>query len=78
MLPLFSQMDRRGKVVNAAFSVSGAYVFGGQMAFVSEMTNSTGLTAYLVSKLISGFAAILIAAFIKEEKPPENTVPEAS
>ena len=35
MLPLFSKMDKRGKVLNAAFSVAGAYVVGGQMTLSS-------------------------------------------
>ena len=32
MLPLFEDMDARGKRMNSAFTVMGAYVLGGQMA----------------------------------------------
>lgn len=33
MLPLFSKMDRRGKAMNAAFSVCGAFSLGGATGF---------------------------------------------
>ena len=64
MLPLFSQMDRRGKIMNAAFSVSGAYVLGGRMAFVAGMTDSLQLSAYIVAKLICGICAIALASAV--------------
>src|SRR5699024_5459378 len=37
MLPLYPRMDVRGKVMNAAFTVAGAFVLGGQMAFASSV-----------------------------------------
>mgnify|MGYP000641734984 CR=1 FL=1 len=46
MLPLFSKMDKRGKVLNAAFSVAGAYVVGGQMTFVASDTGKLGNSLY--------------------------------
>lgn len=60
MLPLYEKMDRRGKLLNAAFSVSGAFCLGGQLAFVSSVTDSSSVTAYLVCKLVGGIAAVLI------------------
>ena len=61
MLPLFSRMDRRGKIINAAFSVAGAYVVGGQMAFVASLVPSSFLTAYIANKLIAGCLAVVVA-----------------
>ena len=61
MLPLFSKMDRRGKIINAAFSVAGAYVVGGQMALVASMVSSPALTAYMASKLIAGCLSVIAA-----------------
>ena len=61
MLPLFSRMDRRGKILNAAFSVAGAYVVGGQLAFVSSLVTSGQTTAYMVCKILAGAAGVLLA-----------------
>ena len=61
MLPLFSKMDERGRVLNAAFSVSGAYVLGGQLAFVSSMVTGPQTSAYMISKIVSGAAGVLLA-----------------
>ena len=61
MLPLFDRMDRRGKAINGAFSVSGAFVLGGQMAFLASLEPSHVIGAYMVSKLAGGLCAILVA-----------------
>ena len=61
MLPLYSRMDRRGQILNAAFSVSGAYVFGGQMAFVTSLVPTAWGAAYMANKLIAGSLALLLA-----------------
>lgn len=58
MIPLFSQMDHKGKVINAAFSVSGAYVFGGQLGFISSVVDNHGVLIYMTSKIIAGVLAI--------------------
>ena len=61
MLPLFSKMDKRGKVLNAAFSVAGAYVVGGQMTFVASLIPGNWVTAYMISKVLSGGLAVALA-----------------
>ena len=61
MLPLFSKMDKRGKVLNAAFSVAGAYVVGGQMTFVASLIPGNWVTAYMISKVLSGGLAVVLA-----------------
>ena len=61
MLPLFGRMDKRGKAVNAAFSVSGAFVLGGQLAFVSSLEPSRVVAIYMISKLVGGLCAIVAA-----------------
>lgn len=68
MLPVFSQMDSRGKVVNAAFSVCGAYVIGGQLAFVASICTPYQTAAYMTNKLVSGFLGIAIALFVCRKK----------
>lgn len=61
MLPLFSRMDRRGKIINAAFSVAGAYVAGGQLAFVSSLIPAEWVTPYMVNKLLAGALGVALA-----------------
>ncbi|VYU18959.1 ethanolamine utilization protein EutH [Clostridium tertium] len=56
----FDKLDDRGKVICSAFSVSGAYVFGGQLAYVVAEAKDIALI-YILVKLISGFLAILLA-----------------
>lgn len=61
MLPLYSRMDRRGKILNAAFSVAGAYVVGGQLAFVASMIPAEWVTPYMVNKIVAGVVGVLLA-----------------
>ena len=61
MLPLFSKMDKRGKVLNAAFSVAGAYVVGGQMTLVASLRPGNWVIAYMISKVLSGGLAVVLA-----------------
>lgn len=61
MLPMLDKMDSRGKVINAAFSVSGAFVLGGQLAFMASVEPSQVVTAYMAAKLAGGICAVLAA-----------------
>ncbi len=72
MLPLYSRMDKKGQVMNAAFSVCGAYVVGGQCAFVSSLATSSQSMAYILCKLISGLLAVSIVAFLPANKTMER------
>ena len=60
MLPLFSRMNQKGKILNAAFSLSGAFVFGGQLGFIAGV-NPNSITWFVVVKLVAGIASLLIA-----------------
>ena len=71
MLPLFGRMDKRGKAVNAAFSVSGAFVLGGQLAFVSSLESSRVVAIYMISKLVGGLCAIVAALLTTPAKVEE-------
>ena len=66
MIPLFHKMDRRGKLMNAAFCAAGAYVIGGQMAFVSGLTTPGEISAYFAMKIVSGVLAILAVCLIEK------------
>lgn len=69
MIPMYSQMDRKGKMMNAAFSVSGAYVLGGQLGFISSVIEGNGVIVYMVSKIVAGLLAVIfVMLFYREEK----------
>ena len=68
MVPLFSQMDRKGKMMNAAFSVAGAYVFGGQLGFISSVVDNQGVLIFILSKLAAGIIAIVFVMLFYKEK----------
>jgi ethanolamine transporter len=67
----YREMNPRGKVICTAFGVSGAFVFGGQLGFVSSMAPSM-LGAFIIAKLAAGVVSILLAAFL--EIHSENTI----
>lgn len=68
MIPLFSQMDRKGKIINGAFSVTGAYVFGGQLGFVASVSSNFDVVVYLVFKLAAGILAMILVMIFYREK----------
>jgi len=58
----FNKLDNRGKVICSVFSVSGAYVFCGQLAYViTEAKEIAVIYIYIIVKLISGLLAIALA-----------------
>ena len=60
MFGMMKDMDRRGKVVNVAFAVSAAFVFGDHLGFTAGFDSSM-LVPVIVSKLTGGVAAVLAA-----------------
>lgn len=64
---MIKDMDKRGKIVNMAFAVSGAFVFGDHLAFTAGF-DSTMIPALIASKLSAGLTAVLVAIFISRNK----------
>ena len=65
---MVKDMDRRGKVVNVAFAVSAAFVFGDHLGFTAGFAPEM-LPAVIVGKLVGGVSAILVALLLtKKEK----------
>jgi ethanolamine transporter len=60
MLASMKDMDERGKVVNAAFAVSGAFVVGSHFAFVAGVEKDMILPV-IIGKLTAGLLAIVLA-----------------
>ncbi|MCF0144357.1 MAG: ethanolamine utilization protein EutH [Firmicutes bacterium] len=60
ILPLFDRMDDKGRKLNCAFSISGAYVIGGSMAFLSAVSSGYVVLIFFVCKLVSGILSLYI------------------
>ena len=65
---MVGEMDSRGKVVNIAFAVSAAFVFGDHLGFTAGFAPQM-LPAMIVGKLAGGVSAIFVALWLtKKEK----------
>ncbi len=60
---MLSDMDRRGKVVNVAFAVSAAFVFGDHMGFTAGFAPEM-LPAVIAGKLTGGISAVAVALLL--------------
>lgn len=63
MFTILKDMDPRGKVVNVAFAVSGAFVFGSHLGFVAGV-NPDLVFAMIVGKLVGGVCAVGLAILV--------------
>ena len=66
---MVGDMNRRGKVVNIAFAVSAAFVFGDHLGFTAGFAPEM-IGPMIVGKLVGGVSAIAVAMWLtgKEEK----------
>ena len=60
---LVKDMDDRGKVVNIAFAVSAAFVFGDHMGFTAGFAPEM-LVSVIVGKLVGGISAVAVALWM--------------
>ena len=60
-------MDERGKVVNIAFAVSAAFVFGDHMGFTAGFAPRM-LPALIVGKLVGGVTAVAVAILLTRKR----------
>ena len=59
-LSLVKEMDPKGKLLNLAFAVSAASVFGAHLGFTAGM-NQSMVAPVIIGKLTAGIAALLLA-----------------
>ena len=64
---LLKDMDDRGKVVNVAFAVSAAFVFGDHLGFAAGFAPEI-LPAMIVGKLTGGITAVAVALLLTKKK----------
>lgn len=67
---MVKDMDYRGKVVNVAFAVSAAFVFGDHLGFTAGFAPQA-LPAMIVGKLAGGISAVAVALLLTR-KPTEG------
>ena len=63
---MVKDMDSRGKVVNIAFAVSAAFVFGDHLGFTAGFAPEM-LPAMIVGKLVGGISAVAVALWLTKK-----------
>lgn len=61
--PLIPNMNKKGRIANLAFAVSGAFTFAGHLAFTLSF-NPDFVTPVIVGKLVSGVSAVAVSLLI--------------
>lgn len=64
---LVKDMDNRGKVVNIAFAVSAAFVFGDHLGFTAGFAPEMMLSM-IVAKLVGGISAVAVALWLTRKE----------
>ena len=64
---MVKDMDDRGKVVNMAFAVSAAFVFGDHLGFTAGYAPEM-LTAVITGKLVGGVSAVAVALLLTRKE----------
>ena len=68
---LMKDMDQRGKVVNIAFAVSAAFVFGDHLGFTAGFAPQM-LPAMIAGKLAGGITAVAVALLLTRKDQEER------
>ena len=63
MFNIFNDIDEKGKILNVAFAVSAAFVFGDHLGFTAGV-NAEMIFPVIVGKLVAGITALLLASFL--------------
>lgn len=64
---MMNSMDSKGVVLNSAFLVSAAFVFGGHLAFTMAF-DEAWLPSVILGKLVSGITAVMLALLLYKKK----------
>ena len=70
-IPMFQMLHDRGKVVNIAFAVPAAFVFGDHLGFTAGFAPEL-LGAMIVGKLVGGVTAVAVAMLITRKYKEER------
>ena len=67
MFGLMKDMDNRGKIINVAFAVSAAFVFGDHLGFTAGFEPDM-LVAVICGKLTGGITAVVVAMLLTRKE----------
>lgn len=70
MFGMMKDMDNRGKILNVAFAVSAAFVFGDHLGFTAGF-NPDMIFPMIVGKIVGGITAVIVAVFIAKRVDTE-------
>lgn len=73
MFGMMKDMDDRGKVLNVAFAVSAAFVFGDHLGFTAGF-NQDMIFPMIVGKLVGGITAVIAALVLVRSKEAAKEV----
>jgi len=60
MFNILGEMNPKGKLLNVAFAVSAAFVFGDHLGFTAGV-NSEMIFPVIIGKLVAGITALILA-----------------
>jgi ethanolamine transporter len=60
MFNIMGDMNAKGKLLNVAFAVSAAFVFGDHLGFTAGV-NSEMIFPVIIGKLVAGITALILA-----------------
>ena len=63
MFQMMGDMDRRGKIINVAFAVSAAFVFGDHLGFTAGF-DAAMIFPMIVGKLVGGVGGVIVAMLL--------------
>jgi len=63
MFQIMKNMDDRGKVINVAFAVSAAFVFGDHLGFTAGVAKDM-IFPMVIGKLVGGITAVIVACLV--------------
>ncbi len=64
---VMDKMDKKGTVLNSAFAVSAAFVFGSHLALTMAF-DSSYVAPMIIGKLVSGICALVLVLLVYKEK----------
>lgn len=67
MFQMMGDMDRRGKIINVAFAVSAAFVFGDHLGFTAGF-DAAMIFPMIVGKLVGGITAVAAAMLLTRKE----------
>ena len=66
MFNIMGEMDAKGKLLNVAFAVSAAFVFGDHLGFTAGV-NQQMVTPVIIGKLVAGITALIVANLLSQK-----------